>query len=144
MRNAVELDSIKANWQDFGKVKLIQGTILNSWEKYGIHLLDAAFGLDIASPVSLQVTNGTNTKSATIHLADGAIVQLNALGSPSPRCFRLSVFGENRIEHTEITDNFGMFKRTLDKFVKILNGDDHRPDAVRTMETISLLIEARN
>lgn len=144
MRNAVELDAVKASWQQFGKVKLVQGTILNSWEKYGIHMLDAAFGLEVARPVSMQVTNGPIVKSTTIHLADGGIVQLNALGSPSPRCFRISVFGENKIEHLEITDNFGMFKRTLDKFVRILNGEDHLPDARKTIESISLLIEARN
>lgn len=142
MRYAVELDSIKKSWNEFGDVKLIQGTILSSWEKYGIHLMDAAFGLDIAAPVSVAAQSG-RASVVTISLENGAQVQLNTLGLPAPRCFRLSIYGSNKIEHVEILDNFGMFKRALGKFIGMLNGDDHRPDAIQTARSISLLIEAR-
>lgn len=41
MRYARELDIVKASMKSYGRLKLVRGAILNSWEKYGVHLLDA-------------------------------------------------------------------------------------------------------
>ena len=53
MRYARELDEPRANLAAYGHLKLIRGAIVLSWEKYGVHLLDAAFGLTPARPVSV-------------------------------------------------------------------------------------------
>ena len=41
MRYARELDEPRADLAAYGKFKLIRGAIVLSWEKYGVHLLDA-------------------------------------------------------------------------------------------------------
>ena len=41
------------NLAAYGHLKLIRGAIVLSWEKYGVHLLDAIFGITSARPVSV-------------------------------------------------------------------------------------------
>ena len=52
MRYARELDEPGESHR-LRASKLIRGAIVLSWEKYGVHLLDATFGMTPARPVSV-------------------------------------------------------------------------------------------
>ena len=45
MRYARELDEPRANLTSYGHLKLVRGAVVLSWEKYGVHLLDALLGM---------------------------------------------------------------------------------------------------
>ena len=44
-RYAKELDEDRGHIDSFGEMKLIRGTVMNSMEKYGVHMLDGIFGV---------------------------------------------------------------------------------------------------
>lgn len=111
MRYARELDEPRAAIADYGEIRLIRGAILNSWEKYGIHLIDAILNLTPARPVSVTSIAAAHA-SLALHMDDGSLVQLDALGAVG-RCFRFDIFGSRSITSHEISDNFSMFRRTL-------------------------------
>ena len=141
MRYARELDEPRAELASFGKVRLIRGAIVLSWEKYGVHLLDAVFGMISARPVSVQMLS-VDHASAAIRLDDGALLQIDALGD-SARAFHLEVFGTQRNGAYDITDNFSMFRRTLWEFFESIRTGRAAIPAERTLEILRVLIAGR-
>lgn len=116
MRYARELDEARAGLAEYGEVRLIRGAILNSWEKYGVHLIDAILNVIRSRPVSVVSIDAPHA-SLALRMDDGSLVQLDALGDVG-RCFRIEIFGTRNITSHEITDNFSMFRRTLWHFVQ--------------------------
>ena len=60
IKYAPELDKIKRDLKDFGKIKLIRGTTVKSWEKYAIHMLDAIFSVVPFNVKSVQYNNSNH------------------------------------------------------------------------------------
>ncbi len=141
MRYARELDEPRANLSSYGRLKLIRGAIVLSWEKYGVHLLDAAFGVTPARPVSVRVLPGEHV-AAAVRLDDGVTIEIDALGDCAST-FHLEFFGTERNAAFDITDNFSMFRRMLWEF---LNSIETRRPAVpssRTIDVMRVLIAGR-
>lgn len=111
MRYARELDEPRAALAEYGRIKLVRGAVLNSWEKYGVHLLYAIFGMVKTRPVSVISINAGHM-SVAIHMDDGSLVQIDALGD-CPKTFRIDIWGTELSSSHEITDNFTMFRRML-------------------------------
>ena len=141
MRYARELDEPRARILDYAPLKLIRGAVVLSWEKYGVHLLEAILALPVARPISVQMLPSGHA-SAAIELADGALLQIDALGE-APPTFRVDLFGKKGTGSFEIRDNFSMFRRTLWEFAtSILSGRPAIP-AERTLEILRVLIAGR-
>ncbi|MFG6179347.1 Gfo/Idh/MocA family protein [Halomonas sp. THAF12] len=114
MRYARELDTWRAGQVDLGDLMLVRGTIVNDWERYGVHLLDAILPLLDSRPVAVRAQPAAHA-SLTVTMSDGVMVQLDALGDV-PGIFRVELMGERRVGRFDIVDNFSMFRRTLWEF----------------------------
>jgi predicted dehydrogenase len=114
MRYARELDEPRADLTAYGRLKLIRGAIVLSWEKYGIHLLEAALAITPARPVSVRMLPSEHA-SAVVRLDDGVLIEIDALGECA-RTFHLELYGTQRIGTFDIIDNFSMFRRMLWEF----------------------------
>jgi predicted dehydrogenase len=141
MRYARELDEPRAGLSSYGDLKLIRGAIVLSWEKYGVHLLDAALGVSAANPVAVQMLPAEHA-SAVVRLDDGVLIQIDALGECA-RTFRLEFFGTQRIGAFDITDNFSMFRRMLWEFSKSIRTGRPAIPPERTLEIMRVLIAGR-
>lgn len=141
MRYARELDEPRANLADYGAVKLIRGAIVLSWEKYGIHLLEAILNVTMARPVWIRMAPLTYA-SATIGLSDGSLLEIDALGEVAP-VFRIEIFGAARIAAFDITDNFSMFRRMLWEFVTAIDTKQPAIPAAHTLHLMRTLIAGR-
>jgi len=116
LRHARELDALRAT--DFGAIKCINGVVLIDWPRYGVHLLDAAFTVTDARPVSVG-RNPANHDSFTIAMDDGSTFTIDAIGMAA-KTFRLSVYGERGRADAEMFDNFAAFRGTLEKFIAMV------------------------
>ncbi len=141
MRYARELDEPRANLAAYGHLKLIRGAIVLSWEKYGVHLLDAAFGLTSARPVSVWMRPSDHSL-ASIRLDNGALIQIDALGESAPT-FHLELFGAQRNGTFDITDNFSMFRRMLWEFVHSIETGKPAIPSQKTLDVMRVLIAGR-
>jgi predicted dehydrogenase len=141
MRYARELDEPRANLAAYGHLKLIRGAIVLSWEKYGIHLLDAAFGMTPARPVSVWMRQSDHS-FASVRLDDGMLIQIDALGENAPT-FHLELFGTQRNGTFDITDNFSMFRRMLWEFIHSIETGKPAIPAQRTLDVMRVLIAGR-
>lgn len=141
MRYARELDEPRANLSDYGQVKLIRGAIVLSWEKYGVHLLDAAFGITSARPVSVRTLPAEHAAVA-VSLDNGTLLQIDALGECASS-FHLEIFGTRRNGAFDITDNFSMFRRMLWEFLTSIETGRAAIPSDRTLDVMRVLIAGR-
>jgi hypothetical protein len=141
MRYARELDEPRANLSAYGRLKLIRGAIVLSWEKYGVHLLDAAFGITTARPVSVRMLPAEHAFAA-VRLDDGTLIQIDALGDCAPT-FHLELFGTQRNNAFDITDNFSMFRRMLWEFLTSIETGRAAIPSERTLDVMRVLIAGR-
>jgi len=138
MRYARELDEPRARLSGYGTVKLIRGTILNSWEKYGVHLLEAILALRNTKPLFVTASD-VGHASVSVNMEDGSLVQIDSLGE-SPKTFRVDIWGTKAISSHEITDNFTMFRRMLWHFAQSLRTGKPSIDPQETIDIMRLLI----
>ncbi|TDA95522.1 hypothetical protein E0702_15295 [Halomonas marinisediminis] len=137
MRYAVELDELRYRLNDHGRLSLVRGTVINGWEKYGIHLLEAILSLLPSRPVSVEPLS-LGHESVLIRLADDTPIIIDALGD-SPVIFELDVIGKKKVTHHTISDNFSMFRRALWVFSRMIEtgtpgiAPDATRDTIRTL-----------
>jgi predicted dehydrogenase len=141
MRYARELDEPRANLASYGRLKLVRGAVVLSWEKYGVHLIDAVMGLTESRPASVAVTSAGHM-SATIRFEDGVLFQLDALEN-CPPTFHIEFFGTERTAAFDITDNFSMFRRMLWEFSHSIQTGIPAIPAQRTLDGMRILIAGR-
>jgi hypothetical protein len=138
---AKELDQTRATIESYGRLKLIRGAVVMSWEKYGVHLLYAIFSFIKSRPVSIQVLKAPHF-SAAIELDDGCLLQIDALGD-CPKTFSIDIWGEKGRSSHEIEDNFSMFRRMLWHFCQMVKTNKPTMDPAITMNIMRVLIAGR-
>lgn len=138
MRYARELDDVRNSISEYGEIKLIRGTVLNSWEKYGVHLIDAIFNFIDKKPVDISFLEA-NHSSFVIKLSDNSIIQLDAMGD-IPKCFKVDIYGSKKISSHEISDNFSMFRRTLWHFINSIEKKSVAIPPHNTLDVMKILM----
>lgn len=138
MRYARELDLLRRQLPTLGKIKLVQGTVVRSFEKYGIHLLEALFSLFPHTPLSI-FANEAHHQSFHMTLPDGSLWQLDALGR-SFKTFHLQLWGTEKRIAVEITDHFTMFRRMLWHFIQSVKSKQPVIPPQQTLDLMRLLI----
>ena len=141
MRYAKELDEPRAKLSEYGKIKLVRGAVLNSWEKYGIHLLYAIFGMVRSKPVSV-IPIKAGHMSIAIHMDDESLVQIDALGD-CPKTFRVDIWGTKFTSSHEISDNFSMFRRMLWHFSESIKSGKPAIPVQDNLDIMRILIAGR-
>jgi predicted dehydrogenase len=141
MRYCRELDEARTDLAAYGRLKLIRGAIVLSWEKYGVHLLEAILAMPIARPVSIRMLPVEHA-SAVVRLDDGVLIQIDALGE-NARTFHVELFGTQRNGAFDITDNFSMFRRMLWEFANSIRTGRPAIAFSRTLEIMRVLIAGR-
>lgn len=138
MRYSRELDEPRADLAAYGQLKLIRGAIVLSWEKYGVHLLEAILAITPAHAISVQMLPAEHC-SAVVRLDDGVLIEIDALGE-CPRTFHLELFGTQRTGSFDIYDNFSMFRRMLWQFAESIRTGQPAIPPERTLEIMRVLI----
>jgi len=141
LRFARELDWPRAELDQFGPIRLIRGAVLFSWERYGIHILEAALHIVSAHPLSITPLPAEHA-AFSISMSDGSVFQIDALGEV-PKTFQIDIWGEQRRGTFELEDNFTAFRRTLWHFVEMIRTGDPPIDPNDTLRLMQVLIAGR-
>jgi len=143
MRFARELDEPRAHRSTYGDLRLVHGTVINDWAHYGVHMLDAIFAITKGRPASVEVaeTDAPHT-SAAIRMDTGTQVQVDTLGD-MPMTFAVNVFGTERTSRHDLRDNFTAFRRTLWRFVEMIQTGEPTLSPSETLDVMRVLIAGR-
>lgn len=137
-----ELDSWRQSVSQFGTIKLVQASVINGWNKYGIHMVDAILSLGYSVPLYVEPVIHESHESVNLVMTDGSLCQINALGNEVV-VFSLNVFGSKSVETVQIRDNFTAFRRTLFRFIEQVRTGKPSIDPSKTLLSIRTLIAGR-
>ena len=117
---ADELNYIKKELKKEDKVKNISLITLKSWEKYGIHVIDALFEVTKLKTISVSYKKFYDD-FYFLKLENGAIVTICCTKKYPNPTFIFSIVSEKKNLQIKINDNFSAFKKTLNLFSKMIN-----------------------
>ena len=140
-RYARELDALRAGNLDLGEFRLVRGAVLNDFERYGIHLLEAVCAATGQLPVCVSPIPARHA-SLAITLTNGLLFQLDALGNV-PKTFRLDFWGEGGHLSVDLNDNFVAFRRTLGHFFTMCKTQRPVIPPEETLRLMNTLIAGR-
>ena len=135
IRYSPELDTLKRDFSEFGKIKLIKGTVVKSWEKYSIHMLEGIFSVIPFTPINIKKNNCMH-ESFTIETKEGFLVEINCLGNQAPLALRIEFYSETNYYRADCLDAFSAFKRTMQNFILMVQ-TSHQP--ILPTHTLNLL-----
>jgi predicted dehydrogenase len=141
LRFARELDVPRAELADYGRLKLVRGTVLLDWERYGVHIVEAILGLLPGRPRAVTA-HDCDHASVAVEMDDGTLVLVDAL-QDVPKTFHVDLFGTRRITSHEIEDNFSMFRRALYHFAEMVRTGRPPIDPERTLDVMRVLMAGR-
>ncbi|BCB96334.1 dehydrogenase [Dissulfurispira thermophila] len=140
IRYSPELDIIKRDINEFGKIKLIRGTTIKSWEKYGIHMLEGIFSVCPFTFRNIR-RNICSHDSFTIETAEGFVVEIDCLGDKSPLTMRIEFYSDTSYFRADCMDSFVAFKRTLQNFIFMIENSIQPIETNQTVELMRILSE---
>ena len=145
MRYARELDTPRANLDEYGALTLVRGTVIKDWDRYSVHMLDAIFNVVDADPVAVRAPDAPH-ESVAIETTDegetGPLVQIDALGDAA-MTFDVDLYGTERATRHPIRDNFRAFRRLLWEFLRqVRTGEPAIPPA-ETLTAMRVAIAGR-
>jgi len=113
LRYAIEFDEFRFFCSN-NDIEFIHGTIVASWEKYGVHILDGIFS-GIEYDIKSIYLSGNRTKTAILTRQDERQIIISCIGNCA-KTFNITAFSESEKLSCEMSDNFSAFKRTLSNF----------------------------
>lgn len=140
IRYAPELDTIKRDFSDFGKIKLIKGTVVKSWEKYSIHMLEGIFSVIPFEPINIK-KNSCMHESLTIETKEGFLVEINCLGNQAPLALRIEFYSETNYYRADCLDAFSAFKRAMQNFILMIQSSQQPILPTHTINLLNIISE---
>ena len=141
MRYAREFISLRDRLHEVGEVRLITSTTPKSWERYGIHALEAVYGL--ARPSGwLSAANSGDEKHNIVHLRheDGIDVVIAAIDDMYGSFGHVNVYGTKGAISAKFSDTFSAFKAQLVAFVNFVQSGVEPFDFAQTVEQMKIII----
>tara|TARA_B100001059_G_C17821711_1_gene578692 strand:+ start:936 stop:1838 length:903 start_codon:yes stop_codon:yes gene_type:complete len=141
LRYSTELKNLKKKI-DPKSTRLIIANIHKDLEKYGVHMLEAIYGIGKGFNRSKLISKlPSRNKSFYIKLSSGVDVYLNCLGNVK-KTINLKILTNKNNYDIDMFDNFGAFKETLINFVKFVKVNKHQFDPNETINIMNTLIKA--
>ncbi|MDQ0884027.1 hypothetical protein QFZ73_005038 [Peribacillus sp. V2I11] len=120
------------------QLNFFRGSIVNDWEKYGVHLIEGFSTLTSFEPTVVEYQPGP-IDSYLIYLMNQEVLQINCLGNMNP-LFKMEIFNENQYITFDVKDNFSMFKRMLWHFIHSIKTRNPVIEARVTVNIMKVLI----
>ena len=120
LRYAREFQACRQQISEIGSLRLIVVTTCRSWERYGIHALEAAY--PILSQGWVRLTNTGSEQAAVVHArhASGVDLVATAVEDMDGGLGVMTLYGTAGFVQAQFGDSFFAFKAQLEDFVAYL------------------------
>lgn len=139
LRFARELDGARVAVRDGDRPGLIRAAVLNDWPRYGVHMIDAVFGVTPARPTAVTSLRSASVEAFAIEMDDGSLVEVACLGSAA-KTFRVDLLGAGGCSSFDLYDNFSAFRRTIVRFLGMVRSGEPPIPPADTLASIRTLI----
>lgn len=143
MRYANECRIARQELKTLGQLELITAVGKKDWKKYGVHLLEAVFGiLDDPEPASVRHVGELGKEIVHLRLRDGLQITFY-LFNDITGTFQLSLFGQQGWKLVDIRNSYSMFRDNIIEFVRSVEEGKPRLAFSKTRNIISIIIAAK-
>lgn len=141
MRYAKEFQELRARLGAIGELRLITVTMAKSWERYGIHAIEAIYPFLPAGGYK-RVRHSGDRKHNVVHVshAAGAEVVLGVIDDLYGGFGCVNVYGTEGADRAAFGDTFYAFKTQLEAFIEYLRTGSSPVDFNETIEQIKIVI----
>lgn len=141
MRYADEYVDLRNRVSEVGELRLIIHTMVKSWERYGIHALEAVYPF-LPSGGWRHVINSGDTEHAMVHVRhdSGVEVILPVITDMVGGYAHMHVYGTDGMLQAHMLDSFHAFKAQLVAFVDYLRTGRSPVDFNETVELMKVII----
>lgn len=141
MRYGKEFRALAGRLGELGELRLITVSMAKSWERYGIHALEAVYPM-LAPGGYTAVSHRGDDHTNLMHLAheSGVSVLLNVIGDLYGAFGHVKAFGTKGALETKFEDTFFAFKSQLEAFVRYLRTGESPVPFVETVEQMKIII----
>jgi predicted dehydrogenase len=141
MRYATEYRDALNSATDIGDLRLVTVTMAKTWERYGIHALEAVY--PVAEPGGYErVSLSTTDDTSIVHLThrDGVHFVLSVVKDMVGPFGHMSLFGTAGRADAQFNNTFGAFKAQLEAFVHYLRTGKSPVPFAETVEQMRIII----
>ena len=143
MRYANEGRIARQELHTLGKLELVTAVGKKDWKKYGVHLLEAVFGiLDDPEPASVRHVGELDREIVLLKLRNGLEITFH-LFSDISGTFQLSLFGQQAWKLVDIRNSYSMFRDNIIEFVRSVEEGKPRLAFEKTENIIKIIIAAK-
>ncbi|MEX0741534.1 MAG: hypothetical protein WD079_01970, partial [Phycisphaeraceae bacterium] len=141
MRYAEEFRTLSGELAEVGEARIITVSMPKTWERYGIHAIEAVYGLlEPGGWESVQNTGDNGSNLVHARHRSGVDVML-LMASDLAECFGdVKVMGSRATRQARFADTFHAFKQQLVAFVDYLKTGETPVDYQQTLEQMKLVI----
>jgi hypothetical protein len=141
MRYASEFKGLKQRLNEVGRPRLIVATCAKSWERYGIHALEAIYGL-LPLRGWRDVCNTGQVGASVVHIRHDTEVDvvIAVIEDMFGGFCHVTVYGTAGRIDSRFTDPFSAFKAQLQAFVDDLRGSGEELSFETTVEQMKIII----
>ena len=141
MRYAREFEELKTRMPEVGEVRIITVMMAKSWERYGIHAIEAVYPLLPAGGYQWVVNTGDEDSNFVhLHHRSGVEVLLVTVADLFGAFGRVQVAGTEGTIDASFSDTFYAFKHQLAVFVSYLKTGEYPFPFSQTCEQIAIVI----
>ncbi|MEO6786078.1 MAG: Gfo/Idh/MocA family oxidoreductase [Chthoniobacteraceae bacterium] len=140
MRYAPEMREVAAQREQLGELRWLTGFTCKTWERYGIHTLEAVSPITGAGFVSAQTNHQTG--SDIVHLTHHSSVQvtLAAIHDAFGSFGSVHVYGTKGQMPLRLTDTYTAFREQLVAFIEVLRTGRRPFPFSHTVELMAIII----
>lgn len=141
MRYAREFKDLRARAQALGKTRLLTVTMAKSWERYGIHAIEAVYPF-LRPGGYRHVTHTGGIGRSIVHVAheDGTDIVLAVIEDLHGAFGHVHAYGTAGADRAVFKDTFSAFKAQLEAFVSFLRTGVYPFPFDETVEQVKILI----
>lgn len=141
LRYAKEFRALDSRLSEVGEPRLITVTMAKSWERYGIHALEAVYPM-LAAGGYTSVSHRGEGDANLMHLQheSGVSVLLNVISDLYGAFGHVAVYGTKGALYTKFEDTFFAFKMQLEGFVHYLRTGQSPVPFNETVELMRIII----
>ncbi len=143
MRYSLEFSHLRQLLPEVGRLRLLTITMHKSWERYGIHALEAVYPF-LAPGGWLSVANTGSVEANIVHARhrDGVEVVLASIQDLVGAYGILHVYGTGGFLSSRFSDSYHAFRKQLESFVDYLRTGNPPFGFSQTIEQMKIIIAA--
>ena len=103
---------------ELGKIKVVRGTSIKDWDKYGVHIIEPAYCLLGSTGTLLDKKLRVKGRNTSLELKYEKVKMIFETTGQSAGNIELEIIGEKGTIKRTFSDTFSAFKTSLEMFVK--------------------------